>query len=44
MSDFIIPDDDILLDEDVFSDSSSFESFDDEEDELVSDYNPDDWN
>ena len=44
MSDFIIPDDDIL-DEDFFDTQDSFDEFEDEEEEGGdSDYNPDEWN
>ncbi len=46
MSDFIIPDDDIL-DEDVLSDTTPFDEFSDEtedDDSFATDYDPSDWN
>ncbi len=43
MSDFIIPDDDIL-DEDFFDTQDSFDDILDEEESDDSDYNPDEWN
>ncbi len=41
MSDFIIPDDDILLEEDIFDSDSVF---DDEDEENIPDFDPEDWN
>lgn len=43
MSDFIIPDDNIL-DEDFFDTQDSLDEFENEEDTDETDYNPDEWN
>lgn len=42
MSDFIIPDDDIL--EEDFIESDNEEDFENDEKEIFSDYNADEWN